>query len=382
LIFEYYNPVKLWFGPGQLARVGEAARQYGNRALIVTSGSSARTGVLEKAIASLKAVGLDYAVYDKVRPNPLIAMVEEAANLALSRGCEVVIGIGGGSAMDTAKGAAFAAVNGGDFAEYFYGKPGTGALPIILVTTTAGTGSEGNSIAVFTNQANNDKKGLKSPYLYPKISIVDPEVFVTVPPRTIAAAGMDALFHAIEAYISQRHNFYSDMLALRAISLLAQYLPRVYAQPQDVAAWGQVGFANTLAGMAIDIAGTTLPHAMEHPLSGLLNITHGEGLAALYPAIMEFSCRLVPDRFAAIAQALDADIAGMDDLTAAARSVELVRELLAKVNLNVQLADLGVKEEHLEWLTANTFKTMKTALGNHPERVDMDQVRKLYKLSL
>lgn len=380
--FAYVNPVKFLFGPGQLAQVGLAAKQYGSKALIVTSGSSGRTGLLAKVEAFVQAAGMDYAVYDKVQANPLITMVDEAAALAKTQHCNVVIGVGGGSAMDTAKGAAFAAVNPGQLTDYIFGKPGTGALPLVLVTTTAGTGSEGNSIAVFTNPANNDKKGLKSRFIYPKVSIVDPELLLTLPKRNIAASGMDALFHAIEAFTSRQHQPYSDMLALQAIQLLGMYLPQVYTQPQNLAAWEHVAFANTLGGMAIDVAGTALPHAMEHPLSGLLNVVHGEGLAAVYPAIMEFTYPASPAQFAEIAKTLGINTNGLNEQAAAALSIDAVRSLMAKVNLNLRLRDLGVTEDQLDWLVANTFKTMKVALENNPQIPNQAEVRELYSNSL
>jgi alcohol dehydrogenase class IV len=380
--FVYSNPIKLLFGPGQLAQVGEAAKLYGRKALIVTSGSSGRTGLLDRVISFVTSAGMDYAIYDKVLANPLLSMVEEAVVMLKAEHCDVIIGVGGGSAMDTAKGAAFAAVNEGNLVDYVFGKPGVGALPLVLVTTTAGTGSEGNSIAVFTNPANNDKKGLKSPFIYPKVAIVDPELLTTLPVRNIAASGMDALFHAIEAFTSRQHQLYSDMLALRAIELLGRYLPVVYNAPENIEAWEQVAFANTLGGMAIDAAGTALPHAMEHPLSGLLNVVHGEGLAAVYPAIMEFSYLAAPARYAAIAKVLGTDISGMSEEAAAAKSIDALSSLLDRVNLNICLRDFGVKETHLDWLVGNVFKTMKVALANNPRIPTAAEVRELYQKSL
>lgn len=380
--FEFNNPVRLVFGAGRVAEVGKLAQQYGKKALIVTSGSSRRTGLLDRIEKYLSDDGVDYVVYDKVQPNPLTSMVEEAVQIVKTENCDVIIGLGGGSPMDTAKGIAFAAVNEGNFVEYVLGKTGKGALPIILITTTAGTGSEGNSIGVFTNPETNDKKGMKTPFTYAKASIIDPELMTTLPARSIAGPGLDALFHSIEAYISRKGNAMSDMIALQAIMLISEYLPRVYQNNQDIEAWEKVALANTLGGMAIDAGGTALPHAMEHPLSGLLNITHGEGLAAIYPAILNFTYQAAPQKFADIAQAMGADISGMSLEQAAAKSIECVEELRAKVDMTATLSDLGVKEEHLDWCVDNAFKIMRMPLENNPRIPDKAEVKEIYRQSL
>lgn len=380
--FEFNNPVRLVFGAGRVAEVGKLAQQYGKKALIVTSGSSRRTGLLSRIEKYLSDDGIDYVVYDKVQPNPLTSMVEEAVQVVKTENCDVIIGLGGGSPMDTAKGIAFAAINEGKFVEYVLGKAGQGALPIILITTTAGTGSEGNSIGVFTNPETNDKKGMKTPFTYAKASIIDPELMTTLPARSIAGPGLDALFHSIEAYISRKGNAMSDMIALQAIRLISEYLPRVYQNSQDIEAWEKVALANTLGGMAIDAGGTALPHAMEHPLSGLLNITHGEGLAAIYPAILKFTYQAAPQKFADIAQAMGADISGMSLKQAAAKSIECVEAIRAKVDMTATLSDLGVKEEHLDWCVDNAFKIMRMPLENNPRIPDKAEVKEIYRQSL
>jgi alcohol dehydrogenase class IV len=380
--FEYYNPVRLVFGRGKINTVGSMAKPYGKKALIVTSGSSGRTGVLQKVIDSLQGEGLQYAVFDKVRANPLTTTVSEGAALAKAENCEIVVGLGGGSAMDAAKAIAFMAVNEGDVSDYIFGKPGKGALPVILATTTAGTGSEGNSVAVLTNPENKDKKGLKSPYIYPKVAIVDPELLVTLPKRSIAGPGLDALFHAVESYLSRRSTPFSEMMALQAIQMLTANLEIVYQDPSNLDAWEKVSLANTLAGMAIDISGTALPHAMEHPVSGLLDVAHGEGLAALFIPILQFTYPSAPERFAAIAHAMGENIGGLNKQDAALRCISRIQTLLTSLDMTPGLHDFGVSEEHLDWLTANAWKTMKPVVENNPQVPTTEEMKDIYRQCL
>jgi len=380
--FDFHNPVRLIFGSGKLAMVGNVTKEYGTKALIVTSGSSGRSGLLQKVIDYLKGAGLEWVVFDKVKANPLTTMAHEGAILAKQEQCDIVIGLGGGSAMDAAKAIAFMAVNEGDVSDYIFGKPGIGALPLILITTTAGTGSEGNNVGVLTNPDNNDKKGLKSPFLYAKASIVDPELLLTLPKRSIAGPGLDALFHAIESYISKNSNPMTEMMSLQAIALLAENLPTVYENPSNLEAWGKVALANTLGGMAIDAGGVTLPHALEHPVSGLFNVTHSEGLAALYIPIMKFTYLSAPQKFAMIAKTMGENIDGLPIEEAAAKSIECISKLLARLNMTPTLGDFGVTEKDLDWLTANAIKTMNLPIGNNPVVPNRDEIKEIYRQSL
>jgi len=380
--FDFHNPVRLIFGSGKLAMVGNVTKQYGTKAFIVTSGSSGRSGLLQKVIDYIKSEGLECVVFDKITANPLTTMAHEGAALAKREKCDVVIGLGGGSAMDAAKAIAFMAVNEGDVSDYIYGKPGIGALPLILITTTAGTGSEGNNMGVLTNPENNDKKSLKSPFLYAKASIVDPELLLTLPKRSIAGPGLDALFHAIESYISKKSNPMTEMMSLQTIALITENLPKVYEDASNIEAWEKVALANTLGGMAIDAGGVTLPHALEHPVSGLFNVTHSEGLAALYIPIMKFTYLAAPQKFAMIAKTMGENIDGLSIEEAAAKSIECVSRLLARLNMTPTLGDFGITEEKLDWLTANALKTMNLPVENNPRVPTIAEIKEIYRQSL
>ncbi|MDU2064489.1 MAG: iron-containing alcohol dehydrogenase [Sporomusaceae bacterium] len=380
--FDFHNPVRLIFGRGRLAEIGAIAKENGQKAIIVTSGSSGRTGLLDRVKGYLTEAGVTAVVFDKVKANPLTTTVDEGGEVARKEGCDLVIGLGGGSSMDAAKAVAFMAKNPGKAADYLYGKPGTGALPLVLVTTTAGTGSEGNCIGVLTNPENKDKKGMRGPHLYAKASIIDPELLVTLPKKSIAGPGLDALFHAIEAFIGRRSNDMTGMMALQAIRLSSENLPLVYEDPKNLAAWEKVSLANTLGGMAIDGSGTALPHGMEHPVSGLYDAPHGEGLASLYVAILEFTLAAVPEKFAQIAQAMGADISGLSVEAAAAKCIDCIKELMAKVDMPPRLKDFGAKEADIDWLTDQAINTMQVNLSNHPKTPTREEIREIYRKSM
>ena len=294
--------------------------------------------------------------------------MEEGLAFLQNENCDFVIGLGGGSAIDTAKGIAFAAANPGNISDYIFGKSGKGALPIIAVTTTAGTGSEADSLAVFTNPETSDKKSLKSPYIYPTHSIIDPELMTTLPPHLIAATGFDALCHAIEAFIARGSTPMTDLLALQAIKAICLHLPRVYENPSDLDAWDQMVMGNTLGGMVIDRAGVVLVHGLEHSVSGLYNIRHGEGLAALILPCLTFSVPKAQEKFALLAQAMGGNGA----------AVSAVEKLRNRLNLNFTLSKLGVRKSDLDWLTENSMRTMTYAIQNSPLIPSKQDIKYLY----
>ncbi len=377
--FDYYMPTKLMFGPGKVKELGRITKQYGKKALIVTGRySTKKTGLLNRVIEMLKLEEVEAVVFDKIESNPLTTTVEEGIKYVKDNGCDVVIALGGGSAMDAAKAIAFMAINEGDVNDYIFGKVGIGALPIIAVTTTAGTGSEGDSLAVLTNPENNDKKSIKSPYIYPKVSIIDAELMTTLPKHIIAPTGIDVLCHAMEAYVANNSNPMSEIMALKAIELVKENLVKVYNNPNNIEAFSGLAFANTLGGMVIDASAVALAHGMEHPVSGLLDITHGEGLAAIVITWMKYSYKGSAIKFSNIAKALGEDIDGLTHIEAAKKSIEAVEKLLAALNLTKSLKDLGVKEEHIEWLAKNATKTMTYSIGNNPLIPSEEEIKSLY----
>lgn len=370
--FNYNIPINIIFGKGKLEVLGIETAKYGKRALVVTGKSSTKkTGSLNKSLELLKAEGIEGIVFDKVEQNPLTTIVSEGASIAISKKCDVVIGLGGGSIMDAAKGIAFMAVNPGEISEYIFGhKFGQKALPIILVPTTSGTGSEGNNFAVFTNPQNGDKKSLRTNAIYPKVSIVDPILMMTMPKAIIASVGFDALTHNIEAYVSKNSQPIIDIMALYGIKLLAENLKDVYENSEALEALEKVTLASTIGGMAIGMAGVGGAHALEHPVSGLKDIVHGKGLAALTPEVVRRSSKFAPEKFRNVSKILG----GKDENDCH----EVVISFLKSINLKITLGEMGITHEDVAWMAENCLKVSLASIKNNPKEFTIDEIKEIY----
>ena len=374
IAFKYFLPVNIEFGSGKVAKAGELTKPYGKKALIVTGHSSAKkSGLYDKVKDSLKAEGIDSVLFDKVAQNPLTTTAAEGAAFAKDNGCDVVVAIGGGSIMDCAKAIAFLAVNDGDVSDYIFGKKASDtALPIILIPTTCGTGSEGNGIAVLTNPDNGDKKSLRCNAIVAKVSIVDPECMMTMPKHVLASVGFDALCHNMESYTSKIAQPFTDALSLYAVDLIAHNLVDVYKGTGSKDSWEKITLASTIGGMVINTTGVTLAHGMEHPASGLKDVVHGKGLAALTPTIIEDSYQGAPEKFAKLAKLFGGEKA--EDLAGK------VRELLEDIELTCTLSDLGIEEKDIPWMAE--MKVSAHSIANNPVVFSQEEIAEIYKKAL
>lgn len=374
--FNYYLPVNLIFGRGKVSELGNVTVRYGKKALIVTGrNSTKKSGLLERSKEYLKKASVDCAVFDQVPSNPHTTTAMKAAQMAKQESCDVIIGLGGGSILDCAKAAAFLAVNDGDINEYIFGlQQSDRALPIILVPTTCGTGSEGNGFAVLTNPENGDKKSLRCNAIVAKASIIDSECMITMPKDVLASVGYDALCHCMEAYISKSSQPITDIMCLYGIELIGKYIVSVFLGSQSVEAWDAISLASTLGGMVINTAGVALPHGMEHPASGLKNIVHGQGLAALTPVIMQESINGSPEKFAVISRLLG----GKNE----ADYVDVLMRLQEKLQLTMKLSELGIEKKDIDWMTENCMKVAIGNINNHPVTFDREKIREIYYKAL
>ena len=313
--FRMYVPTRILFGEGQLNKLSRQ-KMPGKKALVVISnGKSTRAnGALDRTLEQLAQAGVETVLFDKIMANPLKSTVMEGAAVARENGCEFIVALGGGSVMDASKAIAAMAVNDGDLWDYVYGGTGKAQklkqtpLPIIAITTTAGTGSEVDQYGVISNEETNEKIGFGgADSLFPRVAIVDPELMKSVPAKFTAYQGFDALFHAIECYIARTANLMSDMYALTAIENIGAYLARAVADGSDMEAREHVAFANTLSGVVMTLSSCTSEHAMEHAMSAYhQDLPHGAGLIMISLEyykhfIAEHSC---DDRFIRMAQAL------------------------------------------------------------------------------
>lgn len=374
--FSYFLPVNIVFGSGKVSEVGELTKPYGKKALIVTGRSSAKkSGIYDKVKNSLEKAGFTTQLYDKVKQNPLTTTAEEGAAFAKTQGCDVIVAIGGGSIMDCAKAIAFLSKNEGNINDYIYNRlQSEKALPLIAIPTTCGTGSEGNGFAVLTNPENGDKKSLRCNAIVPKVSIVDPECMMTMPKSVLASVTFDALCHNIEAYTSKIAQPFTDALSLYAVELIANNLKEVYQGTAGKEGWEKITLASTIGGMVINTAGVTLAHGMEHPASGLKDIVHGRGLAALTPTIIEMSYRGNRSKFSKIARILGG-------LTAE-DCADKIRTLLKEIDLECTLSELGITEKDIPWMAENCMKVSAAGVANHPVVFTQDEIAEIYRKAL
>jgi len=385
--FSYFLPVNIQFGWDKVDSVADYVAPYGKKALIVTGRTSAKkSGLYDRVVVKLETAHIDYVLFDQVDANPLTTTALEGAALAKSESCDVVIAIGGGSIMDCAKGIAFMAVNDGDINDYIFNrKSSDNALPLIVIPTTCGTGSEGNGFGVLTNPETGDKKSLRCNAIVPKVSIVDPGVMGTMPSHVLASVGFDALCHNIEAYTSKTAQPFTDALSYYAVTLLAQYLvplykhvkavangkPEVLNEKQLTKAWESVTLASTIGGMVINTAGVTLAHGMEHPASGLKDITHGVGLAVIEPVVVEYTWSANPDKFGALARIFnhgDGSELG-----------EALRFIVHDLDLTTNLTELGFTKKDIPWLVDNVYVVATGNIANTVAEINRKDIEELYK---
>ena len=304
-------PAQIFFGAGSLDNLGSAPLP-GAKALIVICGTSVRRlGYLDRVQALLKNQGVESVVFDKVQPNPVVEHVMEAAALARETGCDFVVGLGGGSSMDSAKSIAVMAANPGTYWDYIQGGSGKGLpipnkpLPIVCITTTAGTGTEADPWTVITKEDTQEKIGFGFKGTFPTMSIVDPELMLSVPPKLTAYQGFDALFHAVEGYMATIASPMGDMFALQAIEYIAKYLPRAVSNGDDLEARAYVALANTYSGFVETISCCTSEHSIEHALSAFHPaLPHGAGLIMISWAYHEAYAPACPERYARVAAAM------------------------------------------------------------------------------
>lgn len=376
--FTFQIPTKINFGPGTLETLA-SEKLPGKKALLVMSAGPAmrKQGYLDRTIALLKRNGVNCVVFDKILTNPINRHVMEGAALAKAEGCDFVIGLGGGSSIDAAKSIAVMAVNPGDYWDYIGGGTGkglpvlNGALPIVAITTTAGTGTEADPWTVITHEERNEKIGFGLiPETFPTLSIVDPELMLSVPPHLTAYQGFDAFFHAAEGVIANVATPLSDALALQSITLIAKWLPVAVKDGANLEARTQVALANTLSGMVESTSSCTSEHSMEHALSAYHpTLPHGAGLIMLSRAYFAFFAGKTPERVARIAPAMGVETHGMDDTQAAAAFLEALVALQNACGVGeLKMSGYGIAKEDAPKMAANAFANMAGlfTLDPHP----------------
>ena len=378
-IYEFRGATRYILGPGSINRLGEQASVLGRKALLVLEPGLAEAGLEEKITASLANGCPDFVLFKDFVQEPEPDQADQAAATAREAGCDVVIGVGGGSAMDLAKAAAVLVTNQGRAVDYIgvglVPKPG---LPTIMVPTTAGTGSEVTWTAVFTKRAEKAKGGINSPHMYPTLALLDPELTVSLPAGLTASTGMDALCHAIESFTSVKASPMSDLASGKAIQLIAQYLPVAVADGRNLEARENMLLGSLLAGLGLANAGVTAVHALSYPLGAVYGIPHGLANALLLPYVMNFNCLGNPEKFGRVTELMGENVTSLSMRDKAKMAAEAVHELMADIRLTAGLGDLGVEEQALEEL-AEKAMALGRVLDNNPRALTREDALAIYE---
>ena len=371
--YQFFTPTRVLFGAGTLGQLHEQTMPGKKALLIISNGKSAiENGYLSRTEAELQKAGVEWVIFNQVEANPLKSTVMAGANVARENECDFIVALGGGSVMDASKAIATMATNSGDVWDYISGGTGKGQpikvdpLPIICITTTAGTGSEVDQWGVITNDKTNEKIGFGGDdRLFPVLAIVDPELMLSVPPKYTAYQGFDALFHSTEVYISKFANEMSDMIALKAIENVAKYLVRDVKNGNDLEARTGMAFANTLSGHAMVVSVTTAEHSLEHAMSAYHpNLPHGAGLIMISKAFYEFFIEkhACDERFIQMAQAM-----GMKNANKPEDFITALVNLQKECGVDqLKMSDYGITPDEFDTLATNARETMGGLFAANP----------------
>jgi len=382
-------PTRILFGHGKLNELETTEYIPGKKALIVigATGAMRKHGYLERVTRILDRREIKYVIYDKIMPNPLSEHVDEGAEIAKSENCDFVIGLGGGSTIDSSKSIAVMAKNPGKYWDYIIGGSGggkpviNGALPILAITTTAGTGTEADPWTVITKSGSREKIGWGNDDTFPKLSIVDPELMISVPPKTTAFTGMDAFFHSVESYLAIVNQPTSDLLSLQAINLISHNLSIAVKDGNNLDARTKLAWANTAAGICESLSSCISHHSLEHAISAFYpNVPHGAGLTMLSVAYFSFIAERHPERFSDLAKAMGEDVDHLPDKEKAFAFINALKKLIKEIGLeDEKLSDYGVKEVDIPEMAKNAFDTMGGLFDVTPIKMTVEDVIEIYK---
>ena len=385
--YDCYLPTKVLFGAGRLNDLHKQIMPGKKALLLISNGKSAKNnGSLDRTQEQLKFAGVDYVIFNKIQANPLKETVEEGAEFTKKNNCDFIVALGGGSVLDAAKAIALLVNNPGDLWDYVSAGSGKNkpvknkALPIIAITTTAGTGSEVDSGGVITKTETNEKLGIIHPFLFPVLAIVDPELMKTVPPKFTAYQGFDTLLQATEGYIAKNHNLISEMFQRAVIENISKYLARAVNNGNDLEAREHVAFANTMSGYSMMTSSCTSEHSLEHAMSAFhQDLPHGAGLIMISKAYyMHFiNKNICPERFINMAKFFGNQNAN--------KPMDFIYEL-DKIQKdcgvdNLKMSDYGIKTSEFDLLAKNARETMGGLFFLDPDDLTHDDCVKIYQES-
>lgn len=379
-VHPFECPTRVFFGWGASAEAGNRLKEFGvSRALIVSDPGVAGAGIVEKVAASIRAAGIEVFAFTGVQPNPTVKNVEDGLAVWAEHGCDGIVGIGGGSAMDAAKGVGIVAANGGSIVDFTGREQIPGDLPpLICLPTTCGTGSEVTFNAVITDESRHIKLPYVSRRIAPKIALVDPELVVNAPAGVIAATAADAMAHAVECWINKASDPVIDALTIAAIRMIGLNLVKGVKE-RDRDAIAQLCLASTMAGVAFNMNANAVVHAASTPVTAKHDVPHGTANAIFLPAGLEFCLPAIPARIGELATALGHDVSGLSPEEAGRKGVDAIRQLFKDAGLPATLSEFGVdvSKMDLPGLAADAMKSRSIPLNPRP--VTPDDLIEIYK---
>lgn len=380
--YTYLNPKVALMEAGCVKEIGKHAKDLGATKALIVSGKSKHGERLALDIYKIiKDAGLEGTIFPGADPNPTDTSVMEGADIYRKEDCNIIIAVGGGSPMDCAKAIGIVVYNGGLINDYEgVGKVTKGISPLITVNKTAGTASEMTSFTIITDTKRHIKMAIVDPRITPDIAVNDPELMVSMPPALTAATGMDALTHAVEAYVSTMATPTTDAAAIKSIELISKYLREAVAHGKDVRTRDMMAHAEYLAGIAFNNASLGYVHSMAHQLGGLYNLPHGVCNAILLPYVEAYNKKVVPERFADIARAMGDKVEGLRHEEAAERAIEAIRKLALDIGIPSGLKELGAKEEDLELLAEHAMQDV-CRLTN-PRELSKEDTIEIYRKAM
>lgn len=382
MTYTYLNPKVALMGAGCVKEIGRQAKDLGGTKALIVSGKSRHGEKLAEDIRKiLEDAGLKATIFAGADPNPTDSSVMEGAEIYRKENCNMIVAVGGGSPMDCAKSVGIVATNGGRINDYEgVGKVTKGIPPLITVNTTAGTASEMTSFTIITDTKRHIKMAIVDPRITPDVAVNDPELMVSMPPALTAATGMDALTHAVEAYVSTMATPTTDAAAIKSIELISKYLREAVAHGGDVMTRDMMAHAEYLAGIAFNNASLGYVHSMAHQLGGFYDLPHGVCNAILLPYVEAYNKQVVPERFADIAKAMGENIEGLSPEEAADRAIDAIKKIASDIGIPSGLKELGAREEDLELLAEHAMQDV-CRLTN-PRDLSKEEIIEIYRKAM
>jgi len=377
--FKFACYPEVIYGENSISCLPQLVKSFkAGRLLMVVDGNFGATGVFKKITGMLEKENTEFRVFDKLSGEPSTETGDECAAFGKRENCDAVCGIGGGSALDTAKAASVLITNGGSIRDYqgLNKVPGPG-LPKIMVPTTAGTGSEVTFTAVFIRRDEKKKGGINSPFLYPEAAILDPALTVSLPPAVTASTGLDALCHAVESFISKKANFISRPVSMHAIKLIWDNLASAWENGKNMDARSSMLFGSFMAGIGLANAGVTAVHSISYPLGGVFGVPHGIGNGLLLPHVLEFEKDAIAGDISLIYDYINEGVSSSDDAFKTERFIEGIRNFLQKFSIP-KLRDLNISPDFFPRLASDALQ-VAVPIENNPRSVSKEDIIGIYK---